>query len=190
MRRLCLLTLSLVPFALISPSLLAQSPPIQCCLQLNSSSMLPTLRPGANISFIRYDGPGTLNRGDIIVFILTTNSSTDVKRLVALPGEQIQMRAGALYINGQAVRRDRIDDFQLPEGTRVKQWRETLPNGVSFNTIDIVENGFYSNTSIYTTPPNSFFVLGDNRNNSTDSRVLTQVGYIPFNNILGHALAQ
>jgi signal peptidase I len=179
---------SIILFA--ASSSLAQIPSVQCCFQLNSGSMLPTLRSGANISFVRYESAAALSRGDIIVFILATNSSVAVKRVIGLPGEQIQMRSGALYINGQAVKRERIDDFQSPEGERVKQWRETLPNDVTFNTIKLVENGFYDNTPIYTVPADSFFVLGDNRDDSTDSRVLAQVGYIRFKDILGHALAR
>ena len=71
--------------------------------------------------------------------------------------------------------------------TRVKRWRETLPNGVSYTTLDLVDNGFYDNTPVYQVPAGHYFMMGDNRDNSTDSRVLSQVGYVPFENIVGKA---
>jgi len=69
----------------------------------------------------------------------------------------------------------------------VKRWRETLPNGVSFETLDIVDNGFYDNTQVYHVPAGHYFMMGDNRDNSADSRVLSQVGYVPFENLVGKA---
>jgi signal peptidase I len=68
---------------------------------------------------------------------------------------------------------------------RVKRWRETLPNGVSYETLDCVDNGFYDNTNLYTVPDGHFFVMGDNRDNSVDSRMLSNFGYVPFENIVG-----
>jgi signal peptidase I len=69
----------------------------------------------------------------------------------------------------------------------VKRWRETLPNGVSYETLDLVDNGFYDNTPVYDVPLGHFFMMGDNRDNSADSRVLSQVGYVPFENFIGKA---
>jgi signal peptidase I len=96
-----------------------------------------------------------------------------------------------LHINGQPVKRERVDDFvETEEGARpmrVKRWRETLPNGVSYTTLDLVDNGFYDNTPVYQVPAGHYFMMGDNRDNSTDSRVLSQVGYVPFENIVGRA---
>ncbi len=130
-------------------------------------------------------------RGDVVVFRLPKDDSVDyIKRVIGLPGDRIQMIDGVLNINGQAVQRQRADDYvETEEGRtqRVKRWRETLPNGVSYDTLDLVDRGFYDNTDVYTVPAGHFFMMGDNRDNSTDSRVLSQVGYVPFENIIGRA---
>jgi signal peptidase I len=131
-------------------------------------------------------------RGDIVVFRLPKDDSIDyIKRVIGLPGDRIQMINGALFINEQPVQRERIEDFVETEGdgptTRAKRWRETLPNGVSYTTLSLIDNGLYANTSVYLVPPGHYFMMGDNRDNSADSRVLSQVGYVPFENIIGRA---
>ena len=132
-------------------------------------------------------------RGDIVVFFSPKDGQRLVKRVIGLPGDHIQMRDGLLHINDKPVQRERLSDFvgEDPCGSeataRVKRWKETLPNGVSYETLDCVDNGFYDNTNVYTVPPGHFFMMGDNRDNSTDSRVLSAVGYVPIENIVGRA---
>ncbi len=130
-------------------------------------------------------------RGDVVVFRVPKDDTVDyIKRVIGLPGDRVQMINGHLHINGEPVKREQIEDFiDIEDGrtTRVKRWRETLPNGVSHETLDLIENGYYDNTPVYQVPPGHYFMMGDNRDNSTDSRVMSQVGYVPFENLIGRA---
>jgi len=128
-------------------------------------------------------------RGDVAVFRLPRDTSTDyIKRVIGLPGDRIQMIGGLLHINGTPVKRESISDFLDDEsGGAVRRWRETLPNGVSYETLDLQDNGFLDNTEESVVPPGHYFMMGDNRDNSLDSRVPSAVGYVPFENLIGKA---
>jgi len=175
-----------------------------------SGSMIPTLLVGDYLfvskysyGYTHYSLPfspplfpgrilgGQVSRGDVVVFRLPKDDSIDyIKRVVGLPGDRIQVVDGVLNINGAPVKRERVDDYVTDDDgvvQRVKQYRETLPNGVTYTTLDLTDNGFYDNTPVYTVPAGDYFMMGDNRDNSTDSRVLSQVGYVPYENIIGKA---
>ncbi len=131
-------------------------------------------------------------RGDVAVFKLPRDNKTDyIKRVIGLPGDEIQMRNGVLYINGVAVPKQRVEDFVTTNYTghrvRIPRYEETLPNGVKYFVLDSDQNGSFDNTNVYKVPANHFFMMGDNRDNSTDSRVQYAVGYVPFENFIGRA---
>jgi signal peptidase I len=128
-------------------------------------------------------------RGDVVVFRLPKDDSIDyIKRVIGLPGDHIQMIDGLLHINGVPVKRERVADFIDDEnGAAVRRWRETLPNGVSYDTLDLQDNGPLDSTDEYIVPPAHYFMMGDNRDNSIDSRVPSGVGYVPFENLVGKA---
>lgn len=130
-------------------------------------------------------------RGDVVVFRVPKDAVDYVKRVVGLPGDRIQMKQGALFINDVAVRRERLADGKPQQdacgsGTqdRATRWRETLPNGASYETLDCFDGSPLDNTNVLTVPDGDFFVLGDNRDNSTDSRS-SSLGTIPFDNLIG-----
>jgi signal peptidase I len=176
-----------------------------------SGSMIPTLLVGDYLFVSKYAYgysrfslplglpliPGRIffkqpERGDIVVFKLPKDNKTDyIKRVIGLPGDRVQVRDGVLYLNDQEVPRKRIEDYMpedlVPGAPGVPQYVETLPNGRSYRVLDATPNGTLDNTGVYTVPPDHYFMMGDNRDNSLDSRVLTQVGYVPVENLVGRA---
>lgn len=128
-------------------------------------------------------------RGDVVVFKYPPDTSLDyIKRVVGLPGDRIQMRAGVLYINGEAVKREKVGQIDNPDITEVSRpvdvYRETLPNGVSYDTLDITPNSQADDTREFLVPEGNFFMMGDNRDNSADSRFW---GFVPAENLVGRA---
>jgi signal peptidase I len=132
-------------------------------------------------------------RGDVVVFRPVPEPDRDfIKRVIGLPGDRIQIIDGALHINGEAVQRELLGmTDECPESNgvprQVASYRETLPNGVSYVTCDKIERSELDNTRVYEVPEGHYFMMGDDRDNSADSRVPSVVGYVPYDNLVGPA---
>ncbi len=176
-----------------------------------SGSMIPTLLVGDYLfvskfsyGYSRFSLPGFLpvpfqgrlfgslpKRGDVAVFKLPRDNSTDyIKRIIGLPGDRIQMIHGQLYINGTEVPRQSDGTYEAEgEGASMllKKYIETLPNGVKHPILKASDDQPLDNTQEYKVPAGFVFAMGDNRDNSLDSRVMNAVGYIPVDNLVGRA---
>jgi signal peptidase I len=177
-----------------------------------SKSMVPTLLVGDYLfvakysyGYSRHSLPFSLHlfdgrlffhepqRGDVAVFKVPSDNRTDyIKRLIGLPGDHIQVIHRVLYINGQAVTRQAVEDYADRDprtGSQLHtQLIETLPNGRSHLIIeDPGPEGPADNTPEYVVPAHHYFMMGDNRDNSQDSRYLGAVGYVPEENLVGRA---
>jgi signal peptidase I len=176
-----------------------------------SGSMKPTLLVGDFLfvskftyGYSRYSLPLSLplikgrilardpERGDVAVFKLPSDNATDyIKRVIGLPGDRIQMRDGILYINRKPVSREfqEIVEDETDNGRIVQKsvYVETLPNGRQHLIWETSDNAHYDNTPEYLVPDGHFFMMGDNRDSSQDSRVQSQVGFVPLENFVGQA---
>lgn len=171
-----------------------------------SASMVPTLQVGDYMfvskyayGYSRFSLPfaprwfegrifgDTPRRGDIVVFALPRDERVSyVKRMIGLPGERIQMIGGRLHIDGKEVPRTAMSPTTI-DGDAFKRWRETLPGGAEHEIVEASDSAFLDNTREFVVPAGHYFMMGDNRDNSVDSRVLDQVGFVPFENLIGRA---
>lgn len=149
-------------------------------------------------------------RGDVVVFRHPYNGSDFVKRLIGLPGDTVQMKAGILYLNGVAapqVPDGVFEEIKAPQGPMqnlpgcrndvanggiCEKTRaiETLPNGKQHTVLNITDQGFADDTDVFTVPAGQYFFMGDNRDNSQDSRYNQSqngVGFVPAENLIGRA---
>lgn len=176
-----------------------------------SQSMVPTLLVGDYLfvskysyGYSRHSLPFSPNifsgrifetrpaRGDVAVFKTPEDNRTDyIKRIVGLPGDRIQTRDGVLYINDKAVKRELVGRPIYYKGptlqpVKVTEYREILPNGKSYSTYDESNYPMADNAGVYTVPAGHYFMMGDNRDNSSDSR-FGAVGFVPAENLVGRA---
>ncbi len=177
-----------------------------------SKSMVPTLLVGDYLfvskysyGYSRHSLPLSLHlfdgrilfrppqRGDVLVFKVPSDNRTDyIKRVMGLPGDHIQVTHRVVYINGKPVERKSIGDYVEHDargGTQLyTQYIETLPNGRQHRIIEYPgSEGPADNTPEYVVPEDHYFMMGDNRDNSQDSRFLNVVGYVPVENLVGRA---
>jgi signal peptidase I len=135
----------------------------------------------------------TPKRGDVVVFRWPGDrSQVWVKRVIGLPGDRIELRGGQVWINGvaAAVKPDGLGEAEDDNGSGepARRYIETLPNGVSHPIFKLYDNGRLDNTAEVTVPADHLFVMGDNRDNSADSRVPVGqggVGLLPMDNLVG-----
>ncbi|MBL4693343.1 MAG: signal peptidase I [Magnetovibrio sp.] len=176
-----------------------------------SGSMIPTLLVGdylfvskSSYGYSKHSLPMSLplikgrifytevTRGDVVVFKLPTNPRIDyIKRIIGLPGDTIQVKGGILHINGEAVVRESLGEYVYQDTSGVyrtmMRYNETLPGGKVHEILEISDSASADNTPVYTVPKDHYFAMGDNRDNSRDSRYLMDVGYIPKENLVGRA---
>jgi signal peptidase I len=137
---------------------------------------------------------GEPQRGEIAVFRNEITNEDYIKRVIGMPGDRIQMREGRLFINGEMMPREEIgrstDTDSESSTIPVILYEETLPNGVTHVIQEFDDNRPLDNTAEYLVPAGHYFMMGDNRDRSQDSRVLSMVGYVPFENFIGKAEAR
>ena len=130
-------------------------------------------------------------RGDLVVFKTPSDNRTDyIKRLIGMPGDTLQFINGDIYLNKKKITKSKINESMNIRCGKinfpVKIYEETLPNGVKYKAV-YNSAGTLQNTDVYTVPDNNYFLLGDNRDCSKDSRFLSEVGYVNKLNLVGKA---
>ncbi len=135
------------------------------------------------------DGP---RRGDVVVFRPPFNPRVDfIKRIIGLPGDHIQVKDGIVYINDKPLPRKEMDawtDDESPNHAKaIPRFVETLPEGKEIIILKEREGGEANNTPVYEVPAGKYFMMGDNRDNSRDSRYQSEIGFVPLENIVGRA---
>ena len=130
-------------------------------------------------------------RGEVVVFKTPEDNRTDyIKRVIGLPGDRIQIIDGKIIINDNLILRKKLKDFIDTDKNssikRIRKYKEYFFDK-EIEVLDIMDHGIVDNTNIYIVPKGHFFVMGDNRDNSQDSRFTNIVGYIPIENLIGKA---
>jgi len=130
-------------------------------------------------------------RGDVVVFKTPEDNRTDyIKRVIGLPGDKIKILNGQIIINDKKILRKKTNDFiDNDKNTSLKRVRKYMEyfDELNFEVLDIMDNGIVDNTELFIVPEGHFFVMGDNRDNSQDSRFKQIVGFIPLDNLVGKA---
>jgi signal peptidase I len=127
--------------------------------------------------------------GEVIVFKSAHDRSINyIKRLVGLPGDEVQVKEGILYLNGMMVKREAAGTFTDTDGTVLKRYSETLPNGTSYYVLEDTPNNPWDNTGVYKVPAGHYFFMGDNRDHSADSRFGDRpIGFVAHDKLIGRA---